>query len=353
MRQLFLLLLALVTLLAPASYRGEARGQTLTNVSYDPTREFYRDYNKLFAERWKASTGKDVSVRTSHGGSGKQARSVIDGLPADVVTLALAWDIDNIAQRSGLIPTDWQSKLPNDSTPYTSTIVFLVRQGNPKGIKDWPDLVKGDVQVIMPNPKVSGAARWAYLAAWGATLDRELGGDLTALSDPARKEAAEKAQAAARAYVAELVRRIPVLDSGARAATTTFAQRGIGDVLLSWENEALLASEEFGKGKFDIVRPPVSVLAEPPVAVVEKSAKERGTLEAARAYLDGLYTPEAQELAARHHFRPRDPAAAERYAGKFPVLRLFTIGQAFGGWKQAHEAHFADGATFDQVSTKK
>jgi sulfate transport system substrate-binding protein len=328
----------------------------LVNVSYDPTREFYKAYNRLFAERWKAETGREASVRTSHGGSGKQARSVIDGLQADVVTLALAYDIDMISRRAKLLPADWQSKLPNNSSPYTSTIVFLVREGNPRRIADWPDLLSPGVKVVTANPRTSGGARWAYLAAWGAALHRELGGDLTALRDPARAEEAARAQKAARAFVDELFTRVPVLDSGARAATGTFAQRGVGDVLLTWENEAKLAVEELakrGKGRFEIVTPRVSILAEPPVAVVETTARARGTLDAASAYVRGLYTPEAQALAAQHHYRPRDPEVLARFAEKFPAVTTFTIAEAFGSWQEAHETHFATGGTFDQILTTR
>jgi sulfate transport system substrate-binding protein len=302
----------------------------LLNVSYDPTRELYQDYNKLFAEYWAKQTGQKVSIRQSHGGSGKQARSVIDGLEADVVTLALAYDIDAIAQR-GQIAADWQKRLPDNSSPYTSTIVFLVRKGNPKGIKDWGDLIKPGVQVITPNPKTSGGARWNYLAAWGYA-ERKSGKD-----EDGRK------------FVEQLYKNVPVLDTGARGATITFVQRGLGDVLLSWENEAFLAINELGKDKFEIVVPSVSVLAEPPVAVVDKVVDHRGTRKVAEAYLQHLYSKEAQEIAAKHYYRPRDPEVAKKYASAFPDVKLFTIDEQFGGWTKAQKTHFADGGVFDQI----
>lgn len=305
---------------------------TLLNVSYDPTRELYEDYNRQFASYWKAKTGQEVTIRQSHGGSGKQARSVIDGLEADVVTLALAYDIDQIAEKSGLIPADWQKRLPNNSSPYTSTIIFLVRKGNPKGIKDWPDLAQPGVSVITPNPKTSGGARWNYLAAWGNALQRPGG-----------------SEAKAREFVASLYRNVPVLDAGARGSTTTFVERGIGDVLIAWENEALLAVKELGPDKFEIVVPSSTILAEPPVAVVEEVARKHGTLEVAKAYLDYLYTPEGQEIAARDFYRPRLQSVAARYAAQFPKVNLFTVDDVFGGWKQAQETHFADGGVFDQI----
>jgi sulfate/thiosulfate-binding protein len=305
---------------------------TLLNVSYDPTRELYEDYNRQFASYWKTKTGQEVTVRQSHGGSGKQARSVIDGLEADVVTLALAYDIDQIADRSGLIPADWQKRLPHNSSPYTSTILFLVRKGNPKNIKDWPDLIRPGVSVITPNPKTSGGARWNYLAAWGSTL-RQPGGN----------------EAEAKEFVGALFRNVPVLDAGARGSTTTFVERGIGDVLIAWENEALLAVKELGPDKFEIVVPSSTILAEPPVAVVEKVAKKHGTLEVAKAYLEYLYTPEGQEIAAREFYRPRLEAVAAKYAAQFPKVNLFTVDEVFGGWKKAQETHFADGGVFDQI----
>jgi len=305
---------------------------SLLNVSYDPTRELYQDVNTAFAAAWKAKTGQDVTINQSHGGSGKQARAVIDGLQADVVTLALAYDIDAIAENGRLLPKDWQSRLPNNSTPYTSTIVLLVRKGNPKGIKDWSDLVRPGVSVVTPNPKTSGGARWNYLAAWGFAL-RQAHGD----------------QAKARDFVGKLYRNVPVLDSGARGSTTTFVQRGIGDVLVAWENEALLAVEKLGKGQFEIVVPSISILAEPPVALVDKVADRRGTRKVAQAYLDFLYTPEGQEIAARHFYRPRLDAVRTKFAQRFPAVTLFTIDEVFGGWAKAQKTHFADGGVFDQL----
>ncbi len=304
----------------------------LLNVSYDPTRELYQDFNAAFAKAWKAKTGKDVTVQQSHGGSGKQARSVVDGLEADVVTLALAYDVDAIA-KSGLIAKNWQSRLPNNAAPYTSTIVFLVRKGNPKKIHDWNDLTRPGVAVITPNPKTSGGARWNYLAAWGFAL-RKLG------NDPAK----------AKDFVARLYKNVPILDTGARGATVTFAERGIGDVLIAWENEALLAVKQLGdKGEFQIVAPSLSILAEPPVAVVDKVAAKHKTTPVATAYLQYLYTPQGQEIAARHYYRPRNQDMAARYAAQFPQVELFTIGEVFGGWAKAQKTHFDDGGVFDQI----
>jgi sulfate/thiosulfate transport system substrate-binding protein len=303
---------------------------TLLNVSYDPTRELYREFNDAFARYWKAKTGQTVTVRPSHGGSGSQARAVIDGLDADVVTLALAFDIDAIAS-AGLTARDWQKRLPNNSTPYTSTIVFLVRKGNPKGIKDWTDLVKPGIQVITPNPKTSGGAQWNYLAAWQFARTQPGGSDATA-----------------KTFVTSLYRNVPVLDAGARGATNTFVQRGIGDVLLAWENEAYLAIAE-SKGAVEIVAPSISILAEPSVAVVDKVAAKRGTTEVARAYLEYLGSPEGQEIAAKHRYRPRDPNVLKKYQSTFANVKLFTIDQAFGGWQAASKTHFASGATFDQI----
>ena len=334
-RRLLWLVLPLLILALGASYvPGSVAGQdvTLLNVSYDPTRELYNEFNAAFGKYWQAKTGDRVTVRQSHGGSGKQARSVIDGLEADVVTLALAYDIDEISAKGGLLPADWQQRLPYNSSPYTSTIVFLVRKGNPKGIKDWDDLVKPGVSVITPNPKTSGGARWNYLAAWGYELRRS-GGDETR----------------ARDFVARLYRNVPVLDSGARGSTTTFVERDIGDVLLTWENEAFLAVKELGRDDFEIVMPSLSILAEPPVALVDKIADKHGARAAAQAYLEYLYSAEGQELAAKHHYRPRDPAVAERYRERFPPLKLFTIDEMFGGWAKAQTAHFKDGGTFDQI----
>jgi sulfate transport system substrate-binding protein len=310
---------------------GSAAAQTqLLNVSYDPTRELYVELNAAFAKLWKAKSGQDVRFRQSHGGSGSQARAVIDGLDADVVTLALAYDIDAVAQ-SGLIDRAWQKRLPQNSSPYTSTIVFLVRKGNPKGIKDWADLIRPGMQVITPNPKTSGGARWNYLAAWEYAKRRNGGNE-----------------AKAREFVTALFKNVPVLDSGARGATTTFVQRGIGDVLLAWENEAYLALAE-EQGKVEIVTPSISILAEPPVAVVDKVVAKKGTKSLAEAYLQFLYTPEGQTIAARHYYRPRDGKVAAQYASRFAKVQLFTIDQAFGGWQSAQKTHFADGGTFDQI----
>jgi sulfate transport system substrate-binding protein len=311
---------------------ASAKSIQLLNVSYDPTRELYQDLNKSFAADWKKKTGDDVTIRQSHGGSGKQARAVIDGLDADVVTLALAYDIDAIAEKGHLLSADWQKKLPNNSTPYTSTIVFLVRKGNPKKIKDWGDLVRPGISVVTPNPKTSGGARWNYLAAWGWAL-RQSGGN----------------EATAKAFVQNLYSHVPVLDAGARGATTTYVQRGIGDVLIAWENEAFLAKKELGPDKVDIVVPSVSILAEPPVAVVDKIAARKGTAAVAKAYLDFLYTPEAQEIIAKNYYRPRDQKVAQEYAASFPKLTLFTVDEVFGGWQKAQKTHFADGGVFDQI----
>jgi sulfate transport system substrate-binding protein len=304
---------------------------TLLNVSYDPTRELYAQYNAAFAKHWQAEGGEKVTINQSHGGSGKQARAVIDGLEADVVTLALAYDIDAIADKGGLLPKDWQKAHPHNSTPYTSTIVLLVRKGNPKGIKDWNDLTRDGVEVITPNPKTSGGARWNYLAVW-AYARETLGSD-----------------AAARDFVAKLFKNVAVLDTGARGATTTFAERGIGDVLIAWENEAYLAKKELGADAFEIVTPSLSILAEPPVAVVDKVAGKHGTLKVAQAYIDYLYSKEGQEIAARNFYRPRDADVAAKYAAQFKDTRLVTVDEAFGGWARAHAEHFADGALFDQI----
>jgi sulfate/thiosulfate transport system substrate-binding protein len=307
-----------------------AKDVTLLNASYDPTRELYKDVNQAFAAQWKAQHGDTVTIQMSHGGSGKQARSVVDGLPADVVTLALAYDVDAVADH-GLLAKDWQKRLPDNASPYTSTIVFLVRKGNPKGIKDWPDLLKPGVKVITPNPKTSGGARWNFLAAWGYAL-KQPGGD----------------EAKARAFVRDLYQRVPVLDTGARGATNTFVQRGIGDVLLAWENEALLSQRELGKDGFQIVLPSVSILAEPPVALVDKNVDQHGTREVAQAYLKFLYSPQGQELEAKHFYRPRSAEVAQKYAAQFPKVNTFTIDE-LGGWRQAQAKFFADGAIFDQI----
>ncbi|HEY4084277.1 MAG TPA: sulfate ABC transporter substrate-binding protein [Burkholderiaceae bacterium] len=315
---------------------AQARDITLLNVSYDPTRELYVDFNKSFSAYWKAKTGDTVSIKQSHGGSGKQARSVIDGLEADVVTLALAADVDALNTHGQLVAADWQKRLEHNSAPYTSTIVFLVRKGNPKGIKDWNDLVKPGVSVVTPNPKTSGGARWNYLAAWGYALKKN-GND------------AAKAQA----FVKALYANVPVLDSGARGSLLTFTERGVGDVFVSWENEAYLATKELGPDKFEIVVPSISILAEPSVAVVDKVVDKRGTRAVATAYLQYLYTPEGQDIAARNYYRPRDAKVAARYADKFTKLQLFTIDDVFGGWTKAQKTHFDDGGLFDQIYEKK
>jgi len=325
-----ILTILLLLLLLPAAIPARAQVKLL-NVSYDPTRELYQDFNAAFAKYWKGKTGQDLEVQQSHGGSGKQARSVIDGLEADVVTLALAYDIDAVAA-SGLLPKNWQTRLPLNSSPYTSTIVFLVRKGNPKKIKDWNDLTRPGISVITPNPKTSGGARWNYLAAWGYAL-RNNGGD----------------EAKAKAFVQSLFKNVPILDTGARGATVTFVERGIGDVLIAWENEAVLAVKEIGKGQFEIVTPSVSILAEPPVAVVDKVAKKHKTAAIAKAYLEYLYTAEGQEIVARHYYRPRSRSVAAKYAAQFPNIALFTVDELFGGWTKAQKTHFADGGTFDQI----
>jgi sulfate/thiosulfate-binding protein len=305
---------------------------SLLNVSYDPTRELYQEFNQSFARYWKARTGQKVVINQSHGGSGKQARAVIDGLEADVITLALAYDIDEVSNKSGLIHKDWQKRLPFNSSPYTSTIIFLVRAGNPKGIKDWGDLIKEDISVVTPNPKTSGGARWNYLAAWGFAL-KNFRGDENKAKD----------------FVRKLYKKVPVLDPGARGSTTTFVQRGIGDVLITWENEALLAVNEFGKDKFEMVMPSISILAEPPVTIVDGIVDKHGTRREAQAYLDYLYTKEGQEIAARHYYRPRRSDVARRYSVYFSKINLFTIDEVFGGWRKAQQVHFNDGGSFDQI----
>jgi len=309
-------------------------GPTLLNVSYDPTRELYQDFNKAFAEHWKKKTGEEVNFKQSHGGSGKQARAVLDGLDADVVTLALAYDVDILGEKD-LIPKNWQKRLKNNSSPYTSTIVFLVRKGNPKGIKDWNDLVKPGVEVITPNPKTSGGARWNYLAAWAYALKQSGGND-----------------AKAKEFVKKLYANVKVLDSGARGSTTTFTERGIGDVLLAWENEAYLSVKELGPDKYEIVTPSLSILTEPPVAVVDKNVDKKGTRKVATAYLEYLYSPEGQDIAGKHYYRPRDPKAAAKYANQFSKVKLFGIDEVFGGWQKAQKTHFSDGGTFDQIIVK-
>jgi sulfate/thiosulfate transport system substrate-binding protein len=325
-------LLVIVLALGMAHSAVGQKTVKLLNVSYDPTRELYQDFNTAFRKYWKAKTGVVVVINQSHGGSGKQARTVIDGLQADVVTLALAYDIDAISEKGALLPRNWQSRLPNNSSPYTSTIVFLVRKGNPKHIKDWDDLVRPGIAVITPNPKTSGGARWNYLAAWGYAL-RHNGND----------------ESKAKDFVARLFKNVPVLDSGARGATTTFVQRGIGDVLLAWENEAFLAINELGKDKIELVVPSVSILTEPPVSLVDKFANRHGTAAVAKAYLEYLYTPEAQEIAARHYYRPRSKEVAAKYQSRFPRVELFTIDGAFGGWQKTQKKHFDDGGVYDQI----
>lgn len=323
-----------LSLILGFSIQGLAQGApvTLLNVSYDPTRELYQDYNAAFAKYWKAKTGQTVNIQQSHSGSSKQARAVIDGLQADVVTLALAYDIDAISENAGLLPADWQKRLPQNSTPYTSTIVFLVRKGNPKKIKDWNDLIRPGVSVITPSPKTSGGARWNYLAAWAYAL-KQPGGN----------------EAKAQEFVKQLYKNVPVLDSGARGATTTFAQREIGDVLIAWENEAFLSIKELGPDKVEIVVPSLSILAEPPVSIVDKVVDKKGTRAVAQAYLEYLYTPEGQEIVARNYYRPRLEAVAKKYASTFPKIKLVTIDEVFGGWQKAQKTHFADGAIFDQI----
>ena len=332
MKTLHQIILALIAALSIFTASGSAQHMTLLNVSYDPTRELYQDFNTSFAKYWKAKTGQDVTINQSHGGSGKQARAVIDGLEADVVTLALAYDVDALYEKAKLIPQDWQKRLPNNSTPYTSTIVFLVRKGNPKKINNWDDLIRPGVIVVTPNPKTSGGARWNYLAAWGYALKKNNGD-----------------QAKARDFVRQLYKNVPVLDAGARGSTITFVERGIGDVLIAWENEAFLAVNELGQGKFEIVAPPVSILAEPPVSIVDKVVDKRGTRAVAQAYLEYLYSEEGQEIAARNFYRPRLQSVAKKYEDKFPKLGLFTIDDVFGGWQNAQKTHFDDGGIFDQL----
>jgi len=326
----------LVAALLSVALVGTAQADTtLLNVSYDPTRELYQDFNAAFAKYWKNKTNETVTVKQSHGGSGKQARSVIDGLEADVVTLALAYDVDALAERGKLIPADWQKRLPHNASPYTSTIVFLVRKGNPKKIHDWNDLVKPGIEVITPNPKTSGGARWNYLAAWGYALKQSGGSDATA-----------------KDFVKKLYANVKVLDSGARGSTTTFVERGIGDVLIAWENEAYLAIKELGPNKFDLVTPSISILAEPPVSIVDKVVDKHGTRKVATAYLEYLYSPEGQTIAGDNYYRPRDAKIAAKYAKQFAPVKLFTIDEVFGGWSAAQKTHFADGGLFDQIGAR-
>ena len=332
----FPLALAAASALALSAVPALAQQVNLLNVSYDPTRELYVEYNAAFAKHWKAKSGQDVSIKQSHGGSGKQARSIIDGIDSDVATLALGGDIDALVTNGGLLKADWQKRLPHNSAPYTSTIVFLVKKGNPKGLKDWDDLIKPGVQVITPNPKTSGGARWNYLAAWEYAKRKNDG------SDPKAKE-----------FVGKLFQNVPVLDTGARGSTITFVQRGVGDVLLAWENEAFLALKEFGADKFEIVAPSLSILAEPSVAVVDKVVDRKGTRAVAEEYLKHLYSDEGQDIAGRNFYRPTSEKAKAKYDKQFPKIALFTIDQAFGGWAKADKEHFADGGSFDQIYTKK
>lgn len=325
----FLILVLMGCLGAACNSRHET---SFLNVSYDPTRELYQEVNETFAPKWQEKTHKRIEMKQSHGGSGKQARAVLEGLEADVLTLALAYDIDVIASKGHLLPTNWQSRLPNNSAPYTSTIVFLVRKGNPKGIKDWDDLIKPGIAVVTPNPRTSGGARWNYLAAWGYALKKNGGSD-----------------AKAHEFVSALLKNVAILDPGARGAASTFTQRGIGDVLIAWENEALLSIRETGKGKFDLIVPSISILAEPPVAWVDEVVKKHGTEQLARDYLEFLYTPEGQEIGAKHYFRPRLEAVAKKYESTFPALKLFTVDELFGGWQQAQKTHFSEGGIFDQI----
>ena len=326
---------AAAALFAVSGWGAFAANVELLNVSYDPTRELYQEFNAAFAKQWEAKTGDKVAVKQSHGGSGKQARTVIDGLAADVVTLALAYDIDEISAKAKLLPTEWQKRLPHNSSPYTSTIVFLVRKGNPKHIKDWDDVAKPGISVITPNPKTSGGARWNYLAAWGFAL-KNYGND----------------EAKAKEFVSKIYKNVPVLDSGARGSTTTFVERGIGDVLLAWENEAFLAVKELGAEKIDIVVPSISILAEPPVTLVDKVADKHGTRKVAQAYLDYLYSDEGQDIAGRNFYRPTDAKIAAKYAAQFQKINLFRIDEVFGGWQKAQKTHFADGGVFDQIYQK-
>ena len=324
--------LSMLYVLLAFSLTSAAQNVTLLNVSYDPTRELYQDYNVAFVRYWKTKSGQTVNIQQSHGGSSKQARAVIDGLEADVVTLALAYDIDAIAEKAHLLPANWQSRLPNNSSPYTSTIIFLVRKGNPKQIKDWDDLVRPGVAVITPNPKTSGGARWNYLGAWGYALKKN-GGD----------------ESKARDFMSKLYKNVPVLDSGARGATTTFVERGIGDVLIAWENEVLLGAKDLGQDKFDIVVPSVSILCEPTVSIVDKVVNKKGTRAVAQAYLEYLYSPEGQEIAAKRYYRPRSEAVVKKYSGQFPKVKLFTLTEIVGDWQKTNKIHFADGGLFDQI----
>lgn len=335
MKQSLLAIALLATFSLAAPITASAKDISLLNVSYDPTRELYQDFNAAFSKYWLAKTGDKVTIKTSHGGSGKQARAIIDGLDADVATLALAYDVDQLHEKAKLIPKDWQKRLQHNSSPYTSTIVLLVRKGNPKNIRDWDDLVKPGISVITPNPKTSGGARWNYLAAW-AFAQKKYGGD----------------EAKTKEFVGKLLKNVPVLDTGARGSTTTFVERGIGDVLLAWENEAFLAQKELGVGKFEIVVPSLSILAEPPVTVVDKFAKKHGTEAVSKAYLEYLYTEEGQEIAAKNYYRPTLASVAKKYEAQFPKVNFVRIDEDFGGWQVAQKKHFSDGGTFDQIYTK-
>ena len=337
---------------APGKGAQDAKSIDLLNVSYDPTRELYADINAAFARSWTAKTGQTVKIKQSHGGSSKQARAVIDGLDADVVTLGLAYDIDSIADRAKLLPLDWQERLPNHSAPFTSTIAFLVRKGNPKGIKDWDDLVRPDVKVITPNPKTSGSARWNYLAAWGYALKRELG-DLGKVRHPTTSHEIEAATEKAREFVTALFKNVPVLDSGARGATTTFTSRGIGDVLINWENEIRLGVQQSGGDQFEIVMPKLSILAEPTVSIVDKNVDKHGTRAAAEAYLNFLYTDEGQEIGIKHFYRPENPAVLAKHPNVFPSVELFALDEIVDGWRMAQKTHFDDGGVFDQIYQPK
>ncbi len=328
------LVIALAVIITPV--KGASKNVEILNVSYDPTRELYQEINASFAKYWAQKSGETVVIKQSHGGSGKQARAVIDGLEADVVTLALGYDIDVLNQKANLVPADWQKRLPNNSTPYTSTILFLVRKGNPKKIKDWDDLVKPGIAIITPNPKTSGGARWNYLAAWAFAIKKSNGNEIFA-----------------KDFVAKLFKNVPVLDSGARGSTNTFVQRGIGDVLLAWENEAFLSINEFGKDKFEIIVPSSSILAEPPVAVVDKYVAKHNTQKVSQAYLEFLYSSEGQEIGAKHYYRPQLASVATKYSKQFPKIKLYTIDEIFGGWKKAQKTHFDDGGIFDQIYTQQ
>lgn len=349
-RTSIVLMIAAITIGLLLPGQAFAQSQTILNVSYDPTREMYREFNEAFAKYWREKTGGRINIQQSHGGSGSQARAVIDGLQADVVTLALAFDIDAISEHAGLLPKDWQGTLPHNNAPYTSTLAFLVRKGNPKNIQDWSDLARSDVQVITPNPKTSGVARWNYLAMWGYALRRELGEDfISILQDPDASDRVAEAQRKAQEFVGAIYRNVPVLDRAARGATNTFIQRRIGDVLINWENEILLGANELDEAGLEIVVPPVSILAEPVVAVVDRTVDRRGTREVATAYLEYLYSPVGQDIVGKNYYRPVLPEAVAKYRHQFPEIQMFTINDVFGGWTEANRVHFADGGKFDQI----